>query len=69
MQYAAAKLTQRLETAAFRKYLADALFLMAQGKYWDERWDIVETPKAETQDADPDEIKSRIKNGLKGLIQ
>lgn len=69
MRYAAAKLNERLEAAAFRSYLADALMLMAQGKSWDERWDSISRPAAPVAEADPDEIKSRITKGLKGLAQ
>lgn len=67
MRYAAARLNERLEAAAFRAYVADSMFMISRGQIWDERWHNIIQPQKPVKDADPDEIKTRIKKGLKGL--
>lgn len=67
LKYAAARLNDRLEAAAFRAYLADALLLISKGKTWDERWDSIRKPEEPKPEKDPEEIKSHILKGLKGL--
>lgn len=69
LKYAAAKLAERLETAAFRCYLADSLYMISRGQIWDERWHNIVEPKKPMKDADPEEIKTRITKGLKGLAK
>ena len=69
MKYAAARLNEKLETAAFRCYLADSLWMISRGQIWDERWRNIIKPQKPVKDADPDEIKTRITKGLKGLAK
>lgn len=67
MKYAAAKLNDRLEAAAFRSYLADSLLLLSKGKTWDERWSVIRKPEEPKPEKTAEEIKSNILKGLKGL--
>jgi hypothetical protein len=67
LKYAAARLNERLEAAAFRAYLADALLLISKGKTWDERWSVIRKPEEPKPEKDQEEIKSHILKGLKGL--
>lgn len=69
LKYAAARLNEKLETAAFRCYLADSLWMISRGQIWDERWRNIIKPQKPVKDADPDEIKTRITKGLKGLAK
>lgn len=69
LRYAAAKLNDRLEAAAFRAYLADAIMLISKGKTWDERWSVIRKPEPPKPEKDPEEIKSHILKGLKGMAQ
>ena len=69
LKYAAAKLNERLETAAFRCYLADSLWMISRGNTWEERWNNIVKPQKPVKEADPEEIKTRITKGLKGLAK
>lgn len=67
MNFASARLTQRVEAEAFRIYLADTLFFLAEGKQINVRWNefLHPTPIVEH---DPDEVIENIKAGLRGLM-
>ena len=41
--------------------------LISKGKTWDERWDSIRKPEPPKPEKDPEEIKSHILKGLKGL--
>lgn len=69
LKYASARMNEKLETAAFRRYLADSLYMISRGQIWYERWRDIIKPQKPVKDADPEKIKTRIKKGLKGLAQ
>jgi hypothetical protein len=69
LQYAAARQRKTAEDAAFRIYIADTLYFMARNQAINVRWGAwVGHEEPPETDADPDEIKAKITNGLKGLM-
>ncbi len=68
LRYAAQRIKQNAIETAYRSYIADTLFYCVNGKAINTRWDDWVNPKSVKEcDADPEEVKTRILAGLKGL--